>query len=49
MGFVEPVAEIDGENCENSTEDVPTCPEIADVFSSAVNEHTTAAVGNDDE
>ena len=48
MGLVEPVAEVDGENREYGTENVPTCPEIADIFAPAVNEHAAAAVGNDD-
>lgn len=48
VGFVEPVAEIDGENCENGTEDILPCPEIAGVFAPAVNEDAAAAIGNDD-
>ena len=49
MSLIESIAEIDGENCKYGTEDVPTRPEIADVFAPAVNEHVAAALGNDDE
>ena len=49
MGLVAPIAEIEGKNGEYSSEEVPACPEFADIFPSAVNEYAAAAGWNNNE